>query len=58
MNNTFTPTRPLIRIVFAAFALAATLATGAFIDALARSYSIQGQQIAHSKPVVVAVAQR
>jgi len=58
MNNAFNPTRPLIRFAFAAVALSAMLATGAFIDALARGYSIEGQQVANAQPVVVATAQR
>jgi hypothetical protein len=46
MIPTYTPIRPLIRCVFAAAALVATLACGAFVDGLARGYMSEAQQVA------------
>ena len=39
MNANYTPTRPILRTVFVAIALVATLATGAAIDGLAQHYA-------------------
>ena len=57
MTN-FKPTRPIARSVFAAAAVVATLLTGAFIDGLARTYSSEGLQFAHTQPIVVAAVSR
>lgn len=56
--NAYNPTRPLLRVVFAAMALTATIASGAFIEGLARSYAVDAAQTASAKPVVVAQASR
>ena len=39
MNATYTPTRPILRTVFAIIAIVATLTTGAAIDGLAQHYA-------------------
>jgi len=51
MNRTYAPIRPLIRCVFAAAALVATLACGAVVDGLARGYGSDAQQ-ASATPLV------
>jgi hypothetical protein len=57
MNPNYTPIRPLIRCVFVAAAIAATLVCGAFVDGLARAYSSEAlqadsaqQQVASAEP--------
>lgn len=50
----FEPSSPLLRTVFAAAALMATLATGDFIDALARGYGTTAPLTVQSAPIVVA----
>ena len=52
--NAYTPTRPMHRLAIALVAVAATLTVCAFIDGLARGYSLEGQQIAHGHAVIVA----
>jgi len=58
MTKPFKPTRPTTRSAFAAAAIVAALATGAFIDGLARTYSSEGLQFAHTQPIVVAAVSR
>ena len=50
----FEPSSPMMRTVFAAAALAATVATGNFIDALAHELGTTAPLTAHAAPVVVA----
>ena len=58
MNNPFNAIRLLMRSVATVAAFAATFLAALFIDGLARSYSMEGQQIAQVQPVVVAATQR
>lgn len=50
----FEPSSPWLRSVFAVAALAATLATGAFIDALAQGYGASAPLAVYAAKVVVA----
>ena len=52
--NAYNPTRPMLRSVFAAVALAVTLGICGAIDALAQHYGAEGHQIATAKTVHVA----
>lgn len=58
MNHTpparFEPSSPRLRAVFAAIALAATVATADFIDALANGHGTTAPLIVHAAQVVVA----
>ena len=58
MNHTpptrFEPSSPLLRAVFAAIALAATVATAGFIDALANGHGTTASLMVHAAPAVVA----
>jgi len=54
----FSPMRLLLRAVFAAAALLATVGTGAFIDRLAHRYSLDGQQASAAGPLTVAAVPR
>ncbi len=56
--NAYKPTRPLLRAVFAAMALTATIASAAFIEGLVRSYTVDAGQTAGTTPVTVAEAKR
>ncbi len=56
--NAYKPTRPLLRVVFAAMALTATIASAAFIEGLVRSYTVDAGQTAGTTPVTVAEAKR
>lgn len=53
-QSRFQPSSPLLRAVFAAVALAATVATADFIDALAQGHGTIAPLIVHSAPVVLA----
>jgi len=46
MNRSYTPIRPFIRCILAAAAVAATLASGALVDGLARAYAPDALQAA------------
>lgn len=50
----FDPSSPVLRTVFAAVALGATLATAGFIDALAQGHGTSAPLVMHPAPVVVA----
>jgi len=54
----FSPMRLLLRAVFAAAALLATVGTGIFIDGLAHRYSLDGQQASVVRPMTVAAVPR
>jgi len=54
----FSPMRLLLRTVFAAAALLATVGTGAFIDRLAHRYSLDGQQASAARALTVAAVPR
>jgi len=58
MTKPFKPIRPTIRSAFAVAAVVATLIIGALIDGLARTYSSEGLQFAHTQPIVVAAVSR
>ena len=54
LQSGFEPSSPRLRMVFAAVALTATLATGDLIDALARGYGTTTPLTVQSTPVTVA----
>ena len=53
-QSRFEPSSPMLRSVFAGVALAATVATGAFIEALAQGHGMTAPPIVNAAPVVIA----
>ena len=54
MNRNYTPIRPLIRCALAVVALAATVASWAFVDGLARGYAAEAMHAAGTRQMASA----
>lgn len=56
--NAYKPTHRLLRVVFAAMALTATIASASLIEGLVRSYTVDAAHTASATPVKLAEAKR